>query len=242
MTIPYVQDYSLTLNKFLEHAARWRPEAGVITARGNGETSRTGYGELLERSRSFSAGLLALRIRPGDRVATLAWNTQEHVEAWYGISGIGAVIHTLNPRLSVDTLGAMVRLAECRLLVVAANLASIAVELVRIAPSIERIIVIDDPVEVRDLAASVPVSLYASVCLDEDVAWGDFDETSPAGLCFTSGTTASSWQRMAPWGGQRMDRASALAAVPDGVNQTSRSVSKVLHRASRAAAVHGSAP
>ncbi|HPI47742.1 MAG TPA: AMP-binding protein [Hyphomonadaceae bacterium] len=189
MTIPYVQDYSLTLNKFLEHAARWRSDAGVITARGNGETSRTGYGELLERSRSFSAGLLALGIRPGDRVATLAWNTQEHVEAWYGISGIGAVIHTLNPRLSVDTLGAMVRLAECRLLVVAANLASIAVELVRIAPSIERIIVIDDPVEVRDLAASVPVSLYASVCLDEDIAWGDFDEASPAGLCFTSGTT-----------------------------------------------------
>jgi len=82
MTIPYVQDYSLTLNKFLEHAARWRSDAGVITARGNGETSRTGYGELLERSRSFSAGLLALGIRPGDRVATLAWNTQEHVEAW----------------------------------------------------------------------------------------------------------------------------------------------------------------
>lgn len=147
------------------------------------------YRELLDRSRSFSAGLRALGIQHGDRVATLAWNTQEHVEAWYGIAGIGAVIHTLNPRLSADTLGAMARQAACRLLVVAASLAPAAVELAKLAPSIERIIVIDDPVDAQALAADVPVSPYADVCRDEDVQWGDFDERSPAGLCFTSGTT-----------------------------------------------------
>lgn len=188
MTDPYVQDFPLTLNKFLEHAARWHPEAGVITAGDNGETSRVTYGELLHRSRRFSAGLHALGVERGDRIATLAWNTQEHVEAWYGISGIGAIVHTLNPRLGADALGAMARQAGCRLLVVSAGLLPLAVVLAASAPTIERIIVIDGAAEGGQDAA-IPVSLYDNVCRDGEVIWGDFDESTPAGLCFTSGTT-----------------------------------------------------
>jgi 3-(methylthio)propionyl---CoA ligase len=189
MTDPYVQDFPLTLNGFLEHAARWHPEAGVITARGGGKTTRVTYPELLKLSRSFSAGLVALGIRQGDRIATLAWNTQAHVEAWYGITGIGAVVHTLNPRLATDTLASMVRQAECRLLIVSADTASAAVELAKLAPSVERLIIIDDVVDAAALSAGVPVSQHADIVSDHDVVWGDFDEHSPAGLCFTSGTT-----------------------------------------------------
>ena len=189
MTDPYVQDFPLTLNRFLEHAARWHPRAGVITAGERGETIRVTYGELLDRSRRFSAGLLELGIVQGDRIGTLAWNTQEHVEAWYGIAGIGAVVHTLNPRLSAEALGAMARQAACRLLIVASGLLPVAAAVARSAPTIERIIVIDGPADDSAGEAAVAISAYADVCRDGDVAWGGFDESAPAGLCFTSGTT-----------------------------------------------------
>lgn len=189
MTDPYVQDYALTLNGFLEHAARWHPQAGVITARGGGESTRITYPDLLNASRRFSSGLKALGISHGDRVATLAWNTQAHVEAWYGITGIGAVVHTLNPRLATETLASMVRQAECRLLIVSADIARSAVEIAKLAPSIERLIIIDDVFDASSLNADVPILQHADMLGDDDVVWGDFDEHSPAGLCFTSGTT-----------------------------------------------------
>jgi fatty-acyl-CoA synthase len=189
MTEPYVQDFPLILTRFLEHAAKWHPEAGVVTARGDGQTDRTTYADLLARCRAFSAGLAAFGVRKGDRVATLAWNTQGHVEAWYGIAGIGAIVHTLNPRLAPETLASMVGQAECRLLIVSASLANMGVELARASPSIEHIIIIDNPEEVDALQASVPVILHKDMVKNDPVVWGGFDEHTPAGLCFTSGTT-----------------------------------------------------
>jgi acyl-CoA synthetase (AMP-forming)/AMP-acid ligase II len=189
MTGPYVQAFSLTLNRFIEHAARWHPHASVVTAGDNGETVRVGYEELLNRSLKFSSALRELGIRHGDRIGTLAWNTQAHVEAWYGISGIGAVVHTLNPRLSVETLASMVREAECRLLVVSASLASMAAELARTAPSLEHLIIVDGSTDPGALRSPVPVILRRDMKTKDDVQWGAFDEDSPAGLCFTSGTT-----------------------------------------------------
>lgn len=188
MTEPYVQDFALTLDRFLEHAAKWHPEAGVITATGNGATTRITYVELLKRSKQFSAGLLKLGVKQGDRVATLAWNTQAHVEAWYGIAGVGAMVHTLNPRLAADTLAAMVRQAECRLMIVSASLAPLAVDLAKLAPTVAQII-IDETIDTDGLQASVPVTLHADMIGEGEAVWGGFDEHTPAGLCFTSGTT-----------------------------------------------------
>src|SRR5690348_2879223 len=190
--IPYVQNFALTLNKFLEHAAKWHPDAGVVTATGGGAVVRTSYKDLLAASRRFSRGLIDLGIAPGDRVATLAWNTCAHIEAWYGVSGIGAIVHTLNPRLSPDTLAAMVRKAECRMIVVSASLAEMAVGLAQLCPSVERVIVIDEAADVAALQSPVPVHLHGDVAGDNvsgEVVWGEFDENTPAGLCFTSGTT-----------------------------------------------------
>jgi fatty-acyl-CoA synthase len=189
MTDTYVQNFPLTLNGFLEHAARWRPQAGIVTAEGGGQTARITYPELLTASRRFSAGLKMLGVEHGDRIATLAWNTQAHVEAWYGITGIGAVVHTLNPRLAIDTLASMVRQAQCRLLIVSADIAPSAIEIAKLAPSIERLILIDDVIDASALNAGVPAIHHADMLSDQDVVWGNFDENSPAGLCFTSGTT-----------------------------------------------------
>src|SRR5271165_6904317 len=112
-----MQHFSLTLNKFLEHAAKWHPEGQVVNVRESGAHSRIGYANLMERSLRISALLGGFGVRMGSRVATLAWNTQAHLEASYAIMGIGAVWHTLNPRLTCEHLADMVIQSEVRLMI-----------------------------------------------------------------------------------------------------------------------------
>jgi acyl-CoA synthetase (AMP-forming)/AMP-acid ligase II len=189
-----MQSFPLTLNQFLEHAAKWHPRAEVVTARGGGRIDRIGYAELRERSLRISAVLKGFGVRQGDRVATLAWNTQAHVEVWYAIMGMGAVCHTLNPRLTCAELAAMAARSEARVLFASADLAPLARDIAERVPAIERIVVIDASEEVAEDPAGVPIvgalePLIAGA--DADVIWGDFPETAPSGLCFTSGTTGA---------------------------------------------------
>lgn len=189
-----MQPYALTLNKFIEHAAKWHPEAEVVTGRGGDAVDRTGYAALKARALRVSAALAGRGVLFGDRVATLAWNTQAHVEAWYAIMGMGAVCHTLNPRLTAAQLAAMLNQSEARVLIVSADLAPLARKIVAEAASVSQILVIDGPApdwrgENPDLSVSTLEDALAGA--DGHVVWGDFDETSPSGLCFTSGTTGS---------------------------------------------------
>src|SRR5665213_185651 len=124
--IETMQDFPLTLDKFLGHAAKWHPRAEVVTAREGGTVDRVNYAELMQRSLRVSAVLADLGVAFGDRVATLAWNTQAHVEAWYAVMGMGAVCHTLNPRLTAAQLGAMLAASGCRVLFASADLMPLA--------------------------------------------------------------------------------------------------------------------
>ncbi len=140
-----MQDFPLTLDRFLEHAAKWHPRAEVVTAREDGAIDRVGYAELKERSLRVSAVLADLGVAFGDRVATLAWNTQAHVEAWYAIMGMGAICHTLNPRLTGSQLGVMAAEGNCRVLVASADLAPLAGQIAEQATQIEQVVIIDGP-------------------------------------------------------------------------------------------------
>lgn len=182
-----MQSFPLTLNKFLEHAAKWRPETELVTAREDGSRERIGYAGLLGRSRRVSAVLKELGVNAGDRVATLAWNTQAHIEAWYGAMSMGAVCHTLNPRLTGAQLAAMVVKSEARILIASADLAPLADEIAKAAPQIALVLIIDGAARGNHRALA-PLIDQAS---DRDVVWGAFDETLPSGLCFTSGTTGA---------------------------------------------------
>jgi 3-(methylthio)propionyl---CoA ligase len=95
-----MQPYSLIMTKFIEHAAKWHPNAEVVSA-GDAGVARATYQELCNRSGRLSAAFQTFGITLGDCIATLAWNTQAHMECWYASIGIGAVCHTLNPRLTV---------------------------------------------------------------------------------------------------------------------------------------------
>jgi len=187
-----MQDYPLTLDKFLDHAARWHGEAEVVTAREDGSVARVGYAMLRDRSLAISSLLAGFGVGEGDRVATLAWNSQAHVEAWYATMGIGVVCHTLNPRLTAPQLAAMAVQSSAKLLIVSADLLPLARSIVERAPAIAQLLVIDGAAGDWP-AAAPPLDELEALIGDAPggALWGGFDERSPAGLCFTSGTTGA---------------------------------------------------
>lgn len=189
-----MQEFALTLDKFLDHAAKWHPQAEVVTARDGGRIDRIGYAGLRARSQRISALLQKLGVIRGCRVATLAWNTQAHVELWYAIMGIGATCHTLNPRLMALQTASMLAQSGCRVLVVSADLAALAQQIVVRTPMIEHVLIIDGAADAWESAAARPSvsSLEDALQKVRDPAtWGGFDEHSACGLCFTSGTTGA---------------------------------------------------
>ncbi len=189
-----MQAFPLTLDKLLDHAAKWHSAAEVVTAGEGGAVERIGYAALRRRARRASAALAALGVARGDRVATLAWNSGAHVEAWYAIMGIGAVCHTLNPRLTAPQLAAMLLQSEARVLIVSADLAPLAEQIVERATAVAQVLVIDGAATAWTAMARRPaVGAFADAVADApgEAHWGDFDETAPSGLCFTSGTTGA---------------------------------------------------
>lgn len=192
-----MQDYALTLDKFLVHAAKWHPEVQVVTAGEPGQPSaRLGYGAIETRSRRVSAALANLGVSIGEAVATLAWNTQAHFEAWYGIVGMGAVCHTLNPRLTPDQLASMVNQSRASILIADAGLLPLAARIAKLEPGIQRLLVIDanGPLPQEPAISSADISDFEQLLseIGEHIpTWGDFPESSPCGLCFTSGTTGA---------------------------------------------------
>jgi len=185
-----MQDFPLTLDRFLTHAAKWHPEVEVVTATGKGHAVRVGYAELERRARGITRTLADLGIATGDRVATLAWNSQAHVEAWYAIMGMGAVCHTLNPRLASAQLADMAVQSQARLLIVSGDLLPLAHQIAAAAPGIARVLVIDGDGDGNG-DADGDAALCPAFPIDAPAAWGRFAETAPAGLCFTSGTTGA---------------------------------------------------
>ncbi|EGF91839.1 medium-chain-fatty-acid--CoA ligase [Asticcacaulis biprosthecium C19] len=180
-----MQAYPLTLDQFLTHAAKWHPRAEVVTARDGGRTDRIGYAGLHDRSRRISTVLAGLGVGLGAKVATLAWNSQAHVEVWYAIMGMGAVCHTLNPRLTATQLAAMVEQSGASIAIISADLMPLARQVAARVPGLQRLLVIDGPAEAGH-------SFEAMITATPDHhPWGGFDETAPSGLCFTSGTTGA---------------------------------------------------
>jgi acyl-CoA synthetase (AMP-forming)/AMP-acid ligase II len=189
-----MQPFALTVDKFLDHAAKWSGDREIVTAESGRPLLRVGYAELRNRSNRLSGALAALELRCGDRVATLGWNTQHHLEMYYALMGSGIVCHTLNPRLTGAHLAAMINEAEDRALAIASNLAPLWSELAPLCPSIESVILMDGHPRV-EVVRSHPAQVWGYEALlrahGVPSTWGDFEEETPAGLCYTSGTTGA---------------------------------------------------
>ncbi len=190
-----MQPYALTLDRFIEHAAKWHGRTEVVTASSRGVSARIGYSALRDRSQRLSGALLSLGLAQGDNLGVLAWNTQEHMECWYGAMGVGIVCHTLNPRLSHTHLAGMIQQAANRVLVLSSDLTSLLEKLIPVCPTLEHVVVLEEPGARASLPGWGRVRLWRYDELLEErgvtTTWGGFDENAPAGLCFTSGTTGA---------------------------------------------------
>jgi len=186
-----MQPYRLTVDKFLDHAAKWFGDREIVEADAGRVVARTTYAEVRERSNRLSGALAALGVRLGDRVGTLAWNTRHHLELYYAAMGMGSVCHTLNPRMTVAHLAPIIDEAEDRVLVVSASSMPLALELLPLCPTIRHVVVLDDPSSATTTRDDVQVWDIETLLAEKGAAvvWGAFEEESPAGLCYTSGTT-----------------------------------------------------
>ena len=156
---------------------------------------RVGYAELRTRSNRLSGALAALELRCGDRVGTLGWNTQHHLEMYYALMGSGIVYHTLNPRVTIAHLAAMINEAEDRALAVASNLAPLWAQLAPLCPNVEYLILMDGEGPHGETIRGHRARIWGHEALLQKhgaaSAWGAFEEETPAGLCYTSGTTGA---------------------------------------------------
>ncbi|MNU29965.1 Long-chain-fatty-acid--CoA ligase [compost metagenome] len=187
-----MQDWPLTVDKILDHAKNWHPNREVVTRSVEGPIERTTYGAIHGRAKRVSNALKAWGVHPGDRVATLAWNTADHIETWYGIMGIGAVCHTLNPRLFPEQLVYIINHAGDRIIFVDLTFVPLLDAILPHCPSVERVVIMTDPDHMPQTKLPV-VDCYETVLeqSSEDVEWGGFDEQTACGLCYTSGTTGN---------------------------------------------------
>ena len=189
-----MQPYGLTIDKFLDHAAKWFRDRQIVEADAGRVCGRIDYAVLRERSNRMSGALATLGLGFGDRVGTLAWNTQHHLEIYYAAMGMGLVCHTLNPRLTPAHLATMINEAEDRVLAVAVDLMPLLCEVAPLCPNIAHVIILDASGEAVDLGGH-PAQIWPFEALlaahGAAASWGEFDENAPAGLCYTSGTTGS---------------------------------------------------
>jgi fatty-acyl-CoA synthase len=187
-----MQDWPLTVDKLLDHAGEWHGAREVVTRSVEGPIVRTTYAEIRERAKRLSNALIGLGIEPGDRVATLAWNSGRHMEAWYAIMGIGAVCHTLNPRLFADQLCYIINHAQDRVIFTDLTFLPTLIEHRARMPSVERFIVLTDEGRMKDVGLEGALSSEGLIERNSpDCAWGGFDEQTACGLCYTSGTTGN---------------------------------------------------
>jgi fatty-acyl-CoA synthase len=185
-----MQDWPLTVDRILDHAKVWHGHREIVTRSVEGPIVRTTYAQVHDRAKQVSNALKGFGIGIGDRVATLAWNTGRHLETWYGIMGIGAICHTLNPRLFPEQLTWIINHAEDRILFVDLTFLPLVDKVIAQCPTIERVIVLTDDAHMP--ATSLPkAQAYESMIAGQslDCAWGQFDENTACGLCYTSGTT-----------------------------------------------------
>ncbi|GAB4577116.1 MAG: hypothetical protein Tsb008_22620 [Rhodothalassiaceae bacterium] len=186
-----MQDWPLLTSKILMHAERFHGSREIVTYSVEGPVERTDYATLARRARQLAQALTRLGIVEGDRVATLAWNTWRHVELWFGVSGMGAVAHTVNPRLYPEQIAYILNHAADRVLALDLSFVPLIAPLLADCPAIEHVILMTDRAHMPKDAPIPDALCYEDLVEAEDGAydWPDLDENMAAGLCYTSGTT-----------------------------------------------------
>ncbi len=210
-----MQDWPLLVSKLIDHAAIYHGQREIVSLSCEGPKHRTNWATVRGRSRQVAGALRRLGMQPGDRVATLAWNTWRHVESWYGISGMGGVAHTINPRLFEEQIIYIANHAEDRVLFFDLTFVKLVEKLAPNLSTIEHFVLLTDRTHMPT-DSSLKLLCYEELlaCESVDEPWADLPENAPAGLCYTSGTTGN------PKGVQYSHRSNVLHAMAAAATDT----------------------
>lgn len=187
-----MQDWPLLCHKILDHAARQHGGREIVSRSVEGPITRVTFAQARERSLKVAQQLARDGFKPGDRIATLAWNTGRHLEAWYGIMGMGGVYHTLNPRLFPEQIAWIMNHAEDQALFVDLTFLPLVEKIAPQVPTLKKIIVLTDEAHLPQTSLANVVAYEEWLAQsDGDFVWHTLDERDACGMCYTSGTTGN---------------------------------------------------
>lgn len=212
----------LLISSIIQHADRYYGGNEIVSRRVEGDIHRYTYRDCHRRSRQLANALAGLGVRMGERVATLAWNGYRHLEAYYAISGSGAVLHTINPRLFPEQISYIVNHAEDQYLLFDINLLPLVEAIAPHCSTVKGFVMLCDRAQMPAASKVANLLCYEDLlnASSDDYAWPVFDENAASSLCYTSGTTGH------PKGALYSHRSTLLhsyaSAMPDGLNVSAR--------------------
>jgi fatty-acyl-CoA synthase len=187
-----MQDRPLLISSLVEHAATFHPATEIVSRLPEGTVHRTNWCDMCLLSRQVAQAMQVLGVHAGERVGTLAWNSYRHLSLYYGVSGSGAVLHTVNPRLFPEQIDYIINHAEDQVLFFDVGFAPLVAQLAPSLKSVKHYVVMTDRAHMPEL------DLPNLHCFDELMAaqstrftWPEFEERSASSLCYTSGTTGN---------------------------------------------------
>ena len=188
-----MMDRPLLISDLIEHAETYHAKMEIVTRRVEGDyIHRYTYADAAKRARQLANALQKLGVKEGERIGTLAWNTYRHYEVYFATSGIGAVCHTINPRLFAEQIEYIVNHAEDSYIFVDLTFVPIIEGLISKMPKVKGFIIMTDEEHMPDSSVDNLIC-YETLIADEsdEITWPRLDENAPAALCYTSGTTGN---------------------------------------------------
>jgi len=184
-----MMQHDLMISDLIEHAAKVHTDREIFTLNTDMTEHRYTWGDCAKRVRKLANALLAAGIKKGDRVATIAWNNYRHIEIYYAVSSIGAVVHTINPRLKPEQIAWMVNHAEDTFLMFDTTFGPIIDGVSSMCPTVKKWICLTDATLLPDYKTNVQDYESFIAEYSEEIEWERFDENTACTLCYTSGTT-----------------------------------------------------
>ncbi|MFZ6690722.1 3-(methylthio)propionyl-CoA ligase [Undibacterium sp. SXout20W] len=212
----------MLISSIIEHADRYFGKNEIVSRRVEGDIHRYNYTQCHQRAKKLANALKKLQVKLGDRIATLAWNGYRHLEIYYAVSGSGAVLHTVNPRLHPEQISYIINHAEDQYVFFDITFLPIIQAVASHCPLVKGFVMMCDRDRMPVDSAIPNLLCYEDLIAQNDAnfVWPEFDENSASSLCYTSGTTGN------PKGALYSHRSTILhsyaSALPDGLNVSAR--------------------